>query len=107
LPREGKVSPEMEVTSIQLQGWLRKRMGRGEQNVLNQFDEVLYTRQFQQSANAPTRTGVIKSYQIPSIARLYQVGELEQRPTKAIPSTRINHIVCLLREDITRLEVDV
>jgi len=105
--RDGNETPATEKTSLQLERWLRKRIGRGEQSVLNHFDEVLYSRQFQQSSITPNRIGAIKSHQLPSIARLYQIGELGQKPTMAIPSTRINHIVCLAREDITRLEVDV
>jgi hypothetical protein len=97
----------MEAASIQLRGWLRKQIGRGEQSVLNHFDEILYSRQYQQSANTPARNNAIKAHQLPSITRLYQVGDLTEKDTMAIPSTRINHVVCLAREDITRLEVDV
>lgn len=40
-------------------------------------------------------------------SRLYQLGELEQKPTNAIPNSRQLYTVCLVREDITRLDVDV
>jgi hypothetical protein len=98
--------------SLRLGSWLLKQTGEGDQSVRSQFDETMYIRQFQQSENIPTeniptRTDVVKSHQLQSIARLYQVGELEQKQTLAIPSTRINHIVSLVREDITRLEVDM
>lgn len=67
----------------------------------------MYVREFQKDAALPPRTGVIKLHQIPSIARMYQIGELAPRETDAKPTMRFNHTICLLREDITRLEVDV
>jgi hypothetical protein len=99
--------PEIEDMSLQLRGWLRKQVGRGEQSALNHFDEVLYSRQFQQTANIATGKDAIKLHELPSIARLYSTGELEHKPTAALPSVRFNDIVCLASEDITRLEVDM
>jgi O-acetyl-ADP-ribose deacetylase (regulator of RNase III) len=51
--------------------------------------------------------GLVQVHQIPSVARLYILGHLEAKTTMAKPSTQFNHTVCLLREDITRLEVDI
>ncbi|KAF1957486.1 hypothetical protein CC80DRAFT_443757 [Byssothecium circinans] len=105
--RNFDVPHEMTTISVRLGSWLVKTTGRGEQGVRDHFEEVMYTREFQRDTPAPGRTEVVKLHQIPSVSRLYQLRELEQKPTNSIPSTRFNHIVCLLRNDITQVEVDV
>ncbi|KAF2676721.1 hypothetical protein K458DRAFT_351264 [Lentithecium fluviatile CBS 122367] len=107
LVRDGEEPYEMGAMSIRLESWLAKQTDKGNQSVQSHFDEVLYTRQFQQGESTPRRTDTVKLHQLPSLARMYQVGELEQKQTFAVPSSRINHIVGLVREDITRLEVDI
>jgi hypothetical protein len=100
----------MSAMSIQLGNWLIKQTDKGDQSVRSHFDEILYRRymsQAQQIVDAPDRTNVVKSHQLQSLTRLYQAGELEKKLTFATPSTRINHIVGLVREDITELEVDM
>ncbi|KAF2638985.1 hypothetical protein P280DRAFT_528457 [Massarina eburnea CBS 473.64] len=105
--RNSEVPYEMTTMSVRLGSWLVKTTGRGEQGVRDHFEEVMYTREFQRDAQAPGRTDVVKLHQIPSISRLYQLGELKRKPTYSAPSTRLNHMLCLLRGDITQLEVDI
>lgn len=97
----------MSTMSIRLGSWLLKQSGKGEKGVREHFEEVMYTREFQREAATPSRTDVVKLHQVPSIARMYQLGELDRRPTNVVPNARFNYTVCLIREDITRLEVDV
>ncbi|KAF2028402.1 hypothetical protein EK21DRAFT_69924 [Setomelanomma holmii] len=77
--------------------------GAGTQDHLN---EVLYTREFQRETVAHTRD-TVRLHQIQSVQQLYKLGELEEKPTLAHPSAIFNNAVCLAREDITRLEVDM
>lgn len=84
-----------------------KQTGETQKDVQSHFEEVLYTREFQQGVVPHSRTAIIKLYQIPTLARLYQVGILEPRQTNAVPDTRFNYALGLIREDITNLEVDV
>ncbi|KAH5436168.1 ADP-ribose phosphatase [Parastagonospora nodorum] len=79
------------------------REGEGNQDHLN---EVLLTREFQNESIAQSRDSV-KLYQIRSVAQLYKLGELEEKPTQAKPSAVFNDKIYLVREDITKLEVDV
>ncbi|KAH7074703.1 hypothetical protein BKA63DRAFT_415264 [Paraphoma chrysanthemicola] len=84
--------------------WVRDaRGGTGNQPHL---DEVLYTREFQRETIAHTRD-TVKLHQIRSIQQLYKMGELEEKSTLAHPSAIFNNAVCLAREDITKLEVDI
>jgi hypothetical protein len=97
----------MTTMSMRLGSWLTKVTGRGEQGVRNLFDEVMYTRDFERDAPISSRTDIIPLYRVPSISRLYEMGELKQKPTFSTSSARFNDIVCLLRSDITQVEVDV
>jgi O-acetyl-ADP-ribose deacetylase (regulator of RNase III) len=96
--------PDMRRKLERYKFWVRDaRDGAGTQPHL---DEVLYTREFQREATAHTRD-TVKLHQIQSIQQLYKLGELEEKPTLAHPSAIFNNAVCLAREDITKLEVDV
>ncbi|USP75796.1 MACRO domain containing protein [Curvularia clavata] len=53
------------------------------------------------------RQDIVKLHQIPSVARFYQLGAIEAQSTLAPPSASFNDTVCLIKEDITKLEVDV
>lgn len=97
----------MTTLSIRLGSWHLKQTGKGENRVRDHFEEVLYTREFQRDAANTSRNEVVMLHQVPALARLYQIGELEQKLTNAIPSTQLNYIVSFIREDITKLEVDV
>ncbi|KAF2205846.1 hypothetical protein GQ43DRAFT_459672 [Delitschia confertaspora ATCC 74209] len=71
------------------------------------FEEVLYARAYQSQEISKSHRNTISVSQIPSLSRLYRLGELEYRPTNTIPNNTVNHTVCLIRHDITKLEVDV
>lgn len=84
-----------------------KQTGEGDDDVRDKFEEVMYTREFQRAASTSTRNDTINLNEIPSLARLYQIGELEPKQTNSIPDHSFNNTVCLIREDITRIECDV
>jgi O-acetyl-ADP-ribose deacetylase (regulator of RNase III) len=85
---------------------VKQRGGFDAEGTQDHLNEVLYTREFQRETIAQSRD-TVKIHQIPSIAQLYKLGELEEKPTLAHPSTPFNDKICLVREDITKLEVDV
>jgi O-acetyl-ADP-ribose deacetylase (regulator of RNase III) len=86
----------------------QRQVGEGLQGRLNALDETLYIREFQRDAVQPTQTrNTVKLQEIQSILQLYKLGELEEKPTLAHPSAIFNNAVCLVREDITKLEVDI
>lgn len=107
LVRDGIEPYEMSTMRVRLGSYRLKQTGEGLKGVQDHFDEVMYTREFQRGATPSHRSDVIKAHHIPSIARLYQLGDLEYKPTFAIASANFNHTVYLLRDDITRLETDV
>ncbi|ORY09923.1 hypothetical protein BCR34DRAFT_615529 [Clohesyomyces aquaticus] len=107
LIRGGTEPHEMSTMRVRLSTYRLKQTGEGDKAQREVFDEVMYTRDFHRDSSSQNRTGVVKLHQIPSLGRLYQLGELEYEPTKAIPDGSINHTVGLIREDISRLEVDV
>jgi O-acetyl-ADP-ribose deacetylase (regulator of RNase III) len=85
---------------------LKRRGGRDLAGIQDELNEALYTREFQGETIAQARD-TVKLHQIQSMAQLYKLGELEEKHTLAHPSAAFNHIVCLAREDITKLDVDV
>ncbi|KAF7577167.1 MACRO domain containing protein 1 [Pyrenophora tritici-repentis] len=70
-------------------------------------DDILFSQQYQQENASSRHRNVIGLQQIPSVARLFRIGDLEAKPTLAHPSETFNHMVCLVREDIMKLEVDI
>lgn len=97
---------DMNTMRRRLASYHQEQRGEGDQGLRVHFDTVLYTREFQKEAPEQDRAGIVKAHSIPSLMRLYQLGELEQKPTLAIPDSRQLSTVCLIRHDITRLEVD-
>jgi hypothetical protein len=90
-----------------LEKYRSKQIGDSE-DIQEQSEERLQTRELMKKRVASSqRASTIKLHEIHSLARLYQMGELAYHPTNAVPDTRQLHSVCLVREDITRLEVDV
>jgi hypothetical protein len=86
----------------------RSKQTEDREDIQEQVEEMLQTREFMKREVASSqRASTIKLHEIHSLARLYQMGELAYHPTNAVPDTRQLHSVCLVREDITRLEVDV
>ncbi|KAG9195991.1 hypothetical protein G6011_01112 [Alternaria panax] len=82
-----------------------KQKGQDVEGFRDYLDEIIHVRKAEQPT--PNNRELIQVQQIPSVARLYLLGNLEAKPTMAQPSTSFNHAVCLLRDDITRLVVDV
>lgn len=85
---------------------VKQRGGRDAHGTQDHFDEVLYTREFQRQTITQLREH-IKLQKIPTVTQLYKLGELEEKTTLARPSIDFNDKVCLVREDITKLEVDI
>ncbi|KAF2262112.1 hypothetical protein CC78DRAFT_520841 [Lojkania enalia] len=105
--KDGVESYEMRTMRVRLSTFRVKQTGQSQKEVQELLDETLYTREFQRDAITLRRDDAIKVHQIPSISRLYQLGDLGSRRTNSIPDTRFNNIVSFIREDITRLEVDI
>ncbi|KAI4941058.1 hypothetical protein J4E86_010558 [Alternaria arbusti] len=102
----GKAEPDAMGRARQiLETYGVKQKGQDAEGIRDHLDEVLYVREAERPT--PKVRGLIQIHQIPPVARLYILGQLEAKPTMAKPSTLFNHTVCLLREDITRLEVDI
>ncbi|KAH7348035.1 hypothetical protein BKA66DRAFT_505128 [Pyrenochaeta sp. MPI-SDFR-AT-0127] len=97
---------EMYGMRQRLQDYMTKQVSKDTESDRNRLDEVLYIREFQREAIPHTRE-IIRLHQISSVARLYQTGALEAKPTLAQPSEIFNHAVCFIRRDITELEVDI
>jgi O-acetyl-ADP-ribose deacetylase (regulator of RNase III) len=101
--------PEIEnVAAIRqrLESYGVKQKGQDSEGIRDHLDEVLYVREFQRGAASYGRH-IVKLPHNSSVAKLYLLGELETKQTLAKPSVIFNEAVCLVREDITRLEVDV
>ncbi|KAF2811172.1 uncharacterized protein BDZ99DRAFT_570424 [Mytilinidion resinicola] len=73
------------------------------------FDEALLARGFSAEAweSKGHQTNLLRASDIPSLSRLYQLGELEENvSTSVTPSGHANSTVCFIKHDITRLHVD-
>ncbi|RMZ73219.1 meiosis-specific serine threonine- kinase mek1 [Pyrenophora seminiperda CCB06] len=71
------------------------------------LDEMLDFQQYQEEGTSSRHRDVIKLEEIPSVASLFHLGVLPTKPTLAHPSATFNQTVCLVREDIMKLEVDI
>ncbi|KAF2651383.1 hypothetical protein K491DRAFT_97807 [Lophiostoma macrostomum CBS 122681] len=110
--RNGIEPYEMATIRMRLGNYRLKKTGEDHKQVRDNFEETLYERDFQEravkkGAVTDSRTDAIKPYHIPSLSRLYQLGDLEYKPTFAKPNQSELTKVALIREDITRLDVDV
>jgi hypothetical protein len=85
---------------------VKQRGGENAGGAQDHLNEVLYVREFQRQTIAQSRD-TVKLFQIQSVSQLYELGELEETATLAQPSAHFNDNICLVREDITKLEVDV
>ena len=121
----GATEPEeMAEMRSRLETFAVKQKGEDSKGIRDHLNEALYAREFQQEEDLQSRN-TVKLYQIPSLARLYQDGGLDatstlahslnfhqegalsSRSTLSRPSAIFNQTVCLIREDITLLEVDI
>jgi O-acetyl-ADP-ribose deacetylase (regulator of RNase III) len=107
ITRDGKELDNMADIQQKLERYkVKQRGGRDAEGTQDHLNEVLYTREFQRQTMAQSRD-TVKLHQIQSMSQLYKLGELEEKPTLAHPSAMFNHTVCLVRNDITKLEVDI
>lgn len=106
LTRGGVELDEMTPVRLRLDSFKAKHKNQDADGARDLLDEVLYTREFQRETNAQTQD-IVRLHQVPSVAQLYASHKLEEKPTMAQPSAAFNHTVCLIREDITKLEVTV
>ncbi|KZM21834.1 uncharacterized protein EKO05_0003127 [Ascochyta rabiei] len=106
LTRNGVELDEMTPMRLRLDSFKAKQRGQDTEGVRDRFDEVLYTREFQRENITQSRE-IVRLHQISSITQLYSSKQLEEKSTMARPSVVFNDTVCLVREDITKLEVTV
>jgi O-acetyl-ADP-ribose deacetylase (regulator of RNase III) len=106
LTHNGSEVDEVATIRQRLESYGVKQKGQDSEGIRDHLDEVLYVREFQRETTSYGRD-VVRLPQISSVTRLYTLGELEAKHTLAKPSAIFNQAVCLAREDITRLEVDV
>ncbi|KAF2854408.1 hypothetical protein T440DRAFT_417405 [Plenodomus tracheiphilus IPT5] len=104
--RDSTESEAMASRRAALESYGARQKGYDGAGIREHLDEELYAREVRQKASVQSRN-TVKLQQIPSLAKLYELGELGTRPTLARPSAIFNHSVCLAREDITMLEVDI
>ncbi|KAK7190075.1 hypothetical protein DPSP01_006371 [Paraphaeosphaeria sporulosa] len=107
LDRDVPIPHEMKTIRTRLSAWLTKQTGQGPQNTHDHFEEVMLTREYQRDVPISIRTDIVKLHQVPTLARLYEQGILPANEAPATPSARFNGIVCLTKEDITKIEVDI
>lgn len=107
MERNVPVPHEMKIIGTRLMAWLTEQNGEG-QSVRNHFEETLLSRQYQLEATVKDSLGSVKKLnEVPSLAQLYEQGALQPTRTRISASSRSNSVVCLAKEDITRLEVDI
>ncbi|KAF2272780.1 uncharacterized protein EI97DRAFT_436707 [Westerdykella ornata] len=106
LAGEAHVSDQLKIQRSRLNRYVTVSRGNHEEGSQGYVDEVMYAREYQRQGSRG-RNDTVRIHEIPSLLQLYQSNELEAKPTNAIPSARELSTVCIFREDITRLEVDV
>ncbi|KAL1793659.1 hypothetical protein ACET3X_008641 [Alternaria dauci] len=87
-----------------LENYAFKQKSHDVKGIRDHLDEVIHMRKSE--GPIPKSREIIQVHQVPSVAQLYLLGSLEDKPTMVQPSASFNHTVCFLREDITRLAVD-
>jgi O-acetyl-ADP-ribose deacetylase (regulator of RNase III) len=90
----------------QLERYKVRQRGGDTENTQGRLDEVLYVREFQRQTVAQSKD-TVKLHRIQSLSQLYKLGDLEEKATLAHPSSFFNDNIYLVREDITKLEVDI
>jgi O-acetyl-ADP-ribose deacetylase (regulator of RNase III) len=102
LTRSGIELEQMATVRLRLDQYKSKQKNQ----VRDRLDEALYAQEFQRETNASSKE-LLRLHQVPSVAQLYALQKLEEKATMAQPSALFNQIVCLIREDITTLDVTV
>jgi hypothetical protein len=90
----------------QLERYKVRQRGGDAEGVQDSLNEALYAQEFQRQTVAQSKD-VVKLQQIQSVSQLYKLGDLEEKATLAHPSALFNDVICLVREDITKLDVDI
>jgi O-acetyl-ADP-ribose deacetylase (regulator of RNase III) len=90
----------------QLERYKVRQRGGDTENTQGHLDEVLYVREFQRQTVAQSKD-TVKLHRIQYLSQLYKLGDLEEKATLAHPSSFFNDNIYLVREDITKLEVDI
>jgi len=98
----------MGVMRDRLTRYRLKQTGKDAEEAHNRiFEEVLLPRDFTSQSIAEFHTSdIVKVSQIPSLNDLYRFGHLSRVSTNSKANLAANDIICLIRHDITRLEVD-
>ncbi|KAF2490359.1 hypothetical protein BU16DRAFT_543692 [Lophium mytilinum] len=111
LKLNGREPDDMSLLRDKLSRYRLNQSGGGVQHVPTKvFDEALLARGFSAEAweSKERQANLLRASDIPSLSRLYQLGELDENmPTSQSPSSQANSTVCLIRHNITRLQVDV
>jgi len=98
----------MGVMRDRLARYRLKQTGKDAEDAHNRiFEEVLLSREFTSQSIAEFHASdIVKASRIPSLNDLYRFGHLNRVPTNSKANPAANDIICLIRHDITRLEVD-
>lgn len=99
----------MGVMRDRLARYRLKQTGEDAEEAHNRiFEEVLLSREFTSQSIAEFHASdIVKASRIPNLNDLYRFGHLSRVPTNSKANPAANDIICLIRHDITRLEVDV
>ncbi|KAF2750319.1 hypothetical protein M011DRAFT_465087 [Sporormia fimetaria CBS 119925] len=89
-----------------LESYLAVETGGQHGDVKGHLELVMQTREYQRETLEQSRLNAVKLNAIPSLLRLYQMGKLEAIPTTATSNSYELSTVCMIKEDITRLDVD-
>ena len=106
LARDSVEPDEIMPMRLRLESFKAQQKNKDIEGIRDHFDEVLYAREFQRETSTQIRD-IVRLHQVPSVAQLYASHRLDERPTMVQPSVVFNQTVCLIREDITRLEVTI
>ncbi|KAH6622381.1 hypothetical protein C7974DRAFT_398175 [Boeremia exigua] len=106
LTRGGVDLDEMTPVRLKLERFKAKQKNEDAEGARGLLDEVLYARVFQRETTTETND-IVRLHQIPSVEQLYTTHKLENKPTMVRPSAVFNQMVCLVREDITKVAATV
>lgn len=106
LTRNGTESKEIAPIRVRLNRFKAKQQDRGGKDAHQNVHEAPNVSELQRETSKPNRD-VVGLDQIPSVAQLYALQKLEEKSTMVQPSATFNQKVCMIREDITKLDVTV
>jgi O-acetyl-ADP-ribose deacetylase (regulator of RNase III) len=106
LARNGVELDEMTPVRLRLDSFKARQRSQDIEGARDHLDEVLYAREFQRETYTETKD-IVRMHQVPSVTQLYASSSLKEKSTMVQPSAAFNDRVCLIREDITKMEVAV